>query len=151
MKMKCQFQRPRGLRRRSAGARLLRLRVRIPPVRGCLSVVNVVCCQVEDSASGWPLVQRSPTERGCFWVWSWSLDNEKALPNQWLNAPCKIKEVKLLGGLIKHQNTDAFLCITLSIIYNILYIYMYIYYIYFIRILSRGYPDWGFSVLFPRL
>ena len=28
---------------------------------GCLSVVSVVCCQVEVSASGWSLVQRSPT------------------------------------------------------------------------------------------
>jgi hypothetical protein len=31
---------------------------------GCLSVVSVVCCQVEVSASGWSLVQRSPTECG---------------------------------------------------------------------------------------
>jgi len=30
---------------------------------GCLSLVSVVCCQVEVSASGWLLVQRSPT--GC--------------------------------------------------------------------------------------
>ena len=29
---------------------------------GYLSVVSVVCCQVEVSASGWSLVQRSPTE-----------------------------------------------------------------------------------------
>jgi hypothetical protein len=29
---------------------------------GCLSVVSVVCCQVEVSASGWSLIQRSPTE-----------------------------------------------------------------------------------------
>ena len=28
----------------------------------CLSVVSVVCCQVEVSASGRSLVQRSPTE-----------------------------------------------------------------------------------------
>ena len=40
---------PRGLRRRSAVARLLRLWVRIPPGHGCLSVVSVVCCQVEVS------------------------------------------------------------------------------------------------------
>ena len=41
-----------GLRRRSAVARLLNLWVRIPP--GCmdvLSVVSVVCCQVEVSAT----------------------------------------------------------------------------------------------------
>jgi hypothetical protein len=31
---------------------------------GCLSLVRVVCCQVEVSASGWSLVQRSPTECG---------------------------------------------------------------------------------------
>jgi hypothetical protein len=29
---------------------------------------------VEVSATGWPLVHRSTTERGV-WVWSWSLDN----------------------------------------------------------------------------
>ena len=47
----CRSQWPRGLRRRSAAARLLRLWVRI-----------VVCCQVEVSATGWSLVQRSPTD-----------------------------------------------------------------------------------------
>jgi hypothetical protein len=31
---------------------------------GCLSVVSVVCCQVEVSATGWSLVRRSPTECG---------------------------------------------------------------------------------------
>ena len=41
---------PRGLRRRSAAALLLRLWVRIPPV-AWMSVVNVVCCQVEVSAT----------------------------------------------------------------------------------------------------
>jgi len=30
---------------------------------GFLSIVSVVCCQVEVSVSGWSLVQRSPTER----------------------------------------------------------------------------------------
>jgi len=30
----------------------------------CLSLVSVVCCQVEVSASGWSLVQRSPTDCG---------------------------------------------------------------------------------------
>ena len=29
---------------------------------GCLCLVSVVCCQVEVSASGWSLVQRSPTD-----------------------------------------------------------------------------------------
>ena len=50
---KCRSQWPRGLRRGSAAARLLRLWVRIPPGgHGCLSVVSVVCCQVEVSATG---------------------------------------------------------------------------------------------------
>jgi hypothetical protein len=31
---------------------------------GCLSLVSVVCCQVEVFATGWSLVQRSPTECG---------------------------------------------------------------------------------------
>jgi hypothetical protein len=31
---------------------------------GCLFLVSVVCCQVEVSATGWSLVQRSPTECG---------------------------------------------------------------------------------------
>jgi hypothetical protein len=30
----------------------------------CLSVVSVVCCQVEVSATGWSFVQRSPTDCG---------------------------------------------------------------------------------------
>jgi len=42
---------PRGLRRRSAAARLLRSWVRIPQWHGCFSVVSVVCCQVEVSAN----------------------------------------------------------------------------------------------------
>jgi hypothetical protein len=33
-------------------------------VYGCLSLVNIVCCQVEVSASVSSLVQRSPTEYG---------------------------------------------------------------------------------------
>jgi hypothetical protein len=31
---------------------------------GCLSVVSVVCCQVQVSAADWSLVQRSPTDCG---------------------------------------------------------------------------------------
>jgi hypothetical protein len=55
---------PPGLRRRSAAVRLLGLWVRIPPGHGCLSLVNVVCCQVQVSASGWALVQRSLADCG---------------------------------------------------------------------------------------
>jgi hypothetical protein len=45
-------------------ARLLGLRFRIPPRILCLSLESVVCCQVEVSASGCSLVQRSPTKCG---------------------------------------------------------------------------------------
>ena len=56
---------PRGLRRRSAAARLLGLRVRIPPVAWMfVCLVSVVCCQVEVSATSLSLVQRSPTDCG---------------------------------------------------------------------------------------
>ena len=61
---KCRSQWPRGLRRKSEAARLLRSWVRIPPGHGCLSVVSVVCCQVVVSATSWSLVQRSPTDCG---------------------------------------------------------------------------------------
>ena len=42
-----QSQWPRGQRRGSAPARLLGLRVRIPPLVGCLSVESEVLCQAE--------------------------------------------------------------------------------------------------------
>jgi hypothetical protein len=63
-KTQCRSQWPRGLRRGSAAVRLLGLRVRIP-ARACMCLLWVFGgCQVEVSASGWSLVQRSPTECG---------------------------------------------------------------------------------------
>jgi hypothetical protein len=50
---------PHGLRRGSAAARLLGVRVRIPS-----GVWMSVCCQVEVSATGRSLAQRSPIECG---------------------------------------------------------------------------------------
>ena len=50
---------PRGLRRRSTAARLLRSWVRILP-----RAWMFVCCQVEVSATDWSFVQRSPTDCG---------------------------------------------------------------------------------------
>jgi len=55
---------PCGLRRVSAAARLLGLRVRIPP----WAWVSVVCCEVEVSATCWSHVQRSSTECVCVCV-----------------------------------------------------------------------------------
>jgi hypothetical protein len=54
----------RGVRRWSAGFRLLVCGFESLRGHGCLSVVSVVCCQVEVSATGMSLVQRSPTECG---------------------------------------------------------------------------------------
>ena len=53
----CRSQWPHGVRRKSAVARL-------NPAggHGCLSVLSVVCCQVEVSATSWSLVQGSPTD-----------------------------------------------------------------------------------------
>jgi hypothetical protein len=48
---------------------------------GPLSLVNVVCCQVEVSVSGW-LLSRGVLLRvrgWCVWAWSGSLDNERPL------------------------------------------------------------------------
>jgi len=52
---------PCGLKRRSAAAHLLSFWVRIP-AGAWMFVVSALCCQVEVSASGWSLVQRSPTD-----------------------------------------------------------------------------------------
>jgi len=49
-------------------ASLLGLWVRIPPGHGCLSVVSVVCCHLEFSATGRSLVKGSPTGCACLIV-----------------------------------------------------------------------------------
>jgi hypothetical protein len=59
---------PRGLRRGPVVAVLLGLRFRIPPDHGYLSLVNIVCCQVQVFAMGRSLVQRSLTEFMCVCV-----------------------------------------------------------------------------------
>jgi hypothetical protein len=48
-----------------AAARLLRLCVRNPPGAWVCVSCECLCCQVEVSATGWSLVQRSPTECLC--------------------------------------------------------------------------------------
>jgi hypothetical protein len=58
------YQWPRGLRRRSAGSRLLRLWVRITPGTWMFFCCVCLYCQVEVSATSWSLVQRSPTDCG---------------------------------------------------------------------------------------
>jgi hypothetical protein len=52
-----------------------------------MSVVSVVCCQVEVSATSWPLVQRSPTDCGAsLCVWYRNLIYEESNINHlWFN------------------------------------------------------------------
>jgi hypothetical protein len=85
----CRSEWPQILRRRSAAARLLRLWVRIPPGTW-MSVVSVVCCQVEVSAMSWSLVQRSPTDCGtslCDLETSW-------MKRSWPTGGCRAKKNK---------------------------------------------------------
>ena len=56
--------RPRRLRRRSAVALCWDCGFESHWGHGSLSVVSVVCCQVEVTATGQSLVRRSPTECG---------------------------------------------------------------------------------------
>jgi hypothetical protein len=63
---------PRGLRRRCPAERLLGSWVRIPPAAWMFVSCECLCCQVEVSATGWSLVQRSPTDCGaCLSVTKW--------------------------------------------------------------------------------
>jgi len=55
----CRSQWSRDLRRGSAVARLQGLGVRIPPGHGCLSLVSVVCCQLDVCATSRSLVLSS--------------------------------------------------------------------------------------------
>jgi hypothetical protein len=70
---------PCGLRYESAAARLLGLRVRIP--RRTWMYVSCRCCMLSGRGFYVGLIT-SPEESyrmWCVWVWSWSLENEKAL------------------------------------------------------------------------
>jgi hypothetical protein len=78
--------RPHGLRRGPTAARLLGLRVRIPPK----SLMSVSCEYCVLSFRGlWVGLITCPEESyrvRCVWVWSWSLDNEEALAQQGCRA-----------------------------------------------------------------
>jgi len=76
---------PRCLRRRAAAARLLRFWVRIPP-GAWMSVVSVVFCQVEVSATSRSLVQRSPTDCGASCV-IWKPEKWGRHGTPWAAAP----------------------------------------------------------------
>ena len=71
---------PRGLRRRSAAARLLRLWVRTPQGHGCQSIVNVVRQKSVRRADHSSRGVLPSVVRRC--VWSRNLVNEEALANR---------------------------------------------------------------------
>jgi hypothetical protein len=78
-------KRPRDLRRGFAAARLLRSRFRIPPKAWMCASCG--CCVF--SGRGLCVGPKSRPEESyrvwCLWVWSWSFDNEDALPHQGLS------------------------------------------------------------------
>jgi len=78
----CRSQWPRRLRRSFAVARLLGLRVRIPP--GAWMSVCCDCCVLSGRGLCVELIAR-PEESyrlWCVWVWSWILANEEALAHR---------------------------------------------------------------------
>jgi hypothetical protein len=80
----------RCLRRDSAAARFLGLRVRIPP--GAWMSVSCECCVLSGRGLCVGLITR-PEESyrvWCVWVWSCSLDNDKALANRGLSSHTKM-------------------------------------------------------------
>jgi hypothetical protein len=80
---------------------------------GCLSLVSVVFCQAEVSASVWSLAQRILTERGAYnWVWWWSLDNEAALAHwgllrQWKSVFIIIYSIAHTWCCISAENSST--------------------------------------------
>jgi hypothetical protein len=103
-----QSQWPRGLRRRSTAARLLRSSVRIPP-EAWMFVCCVCCvCQVEVSATGWSLVQRSPTDCGA------SLCVIKKPRERGDHSPRSAAEPEKITIIIKHKRF-------ISLIYSLTY------------------------------
>ena len=91
---------------------MLRLWVRIPPGGMDVSVVSVMFCQVEVSATDWSLVQWSPTDYGAsLCVWSRNLVNEETLAH-WGGANKRKNQSSLHQQMhpfikhIKYQNVQ---------------------------------------------
>jgi hypothetical protein len=75
---------------------------------GCLSLVSIVCCQAEVSASDWSLVERSPTEFGvseCDYEFS-------TVRRPWPTAGCcgMIKS-KRIPSIFKYESTGSCICL----------------------------------------
>ena len=74
---------------------------------GCLSVVSVVCCQVEVSATGWSLVQRSPTDCGASLSVIYKLVNEESMAQWGLPRQIKKKWVYLFECFLPESGSRA--------------------------------------------
>jgi len=111
----CLFKiQPRGLRRGSTAASWLGLWVRILPWHGCLCGVSIVCCQVDVSASGRSLVQRSPTARGVSEC-DREATHDKAMTRNQIEAP---QYIHLFHKCILARNSTCFglfLCPSLGV------------------------------------
>ena len=83
----------------SVAARLLRLRV------GCPPLVNAVYCQVEVSATGRSLDQRSPAECGV--SVAGIICSHLHTICQWVQAPASEQAESKLAMLITHRNEKA--------------------------------------------
>ena len=79
-----------------------------------MSVVSVVCCQVEVSATNWSLVRRSPTECGASVCVTRNLGNEVALAHWGVGAVAPKTNIFDRCGLItsKKKNSEIDRCIS---------------------------------------
>jgi hypothetical protein len=102
-----QSQWPRGVRSRSAAARLLGLRVRIPPGHGYLSFVSVGMFLDRGVCVGLVTRPQGLYWLWCVWVWSWSLDNEKALVHCGLLRHGGEKSI-MWGGSLPHYTIQTY-------------------------------------------
>jgi hypothetical protein len=106
---------PACLRRGSASARLLRLRVRIPP--GAWMFVSCDCFVMSDRGFCVGLITR-PEESYRVFVcdsgWSWSLDNEETLADEGLLGHGNDKSVWVLFRAIqvRHSALDEWIWVT---------------------------------------
>ena len=155
----CWSQWPRVLRRRSTAFRLLRLWVRIPP-GAWMFVVSVVCCQVEVSATGWSLVQRSLTDCGAsLCVWSRNLENEEAkaryravkIQPRWVVTPGKQHLHKLFYLVLRYTKRMTLLKTLFSsgLFYVVFYVLSFLPFYSIINAVVIGvkFPFLGFPLL----
>jgi hypothetical protein len=93
-----EFADPSGLRRGSTAARLLGLRVLIL-VGAWMPVLWVLCCQVEVSATGQYLVQRSPTECSVLLCVTYKPRARGSPGSRWAVTPGGGGELEFISGI----------------------------------------------------